>query len=89
MSISTHHYERNVGILVIDVYTASTFVPHGKLEEYSGVSKGKYAIKLEQEGIVIWQEYVAHKSLHRYNHQPCFNISPNIFFDIPLTSFFN
>ena len=43
-SISAPHCERNVGILVIDVYTTSMFVPHGKLKEYSVVSKGKYTI---------------------------------------------
>ena len=54
MSISAPHCEKNVGILAIEVYTPSTFVTQEKLEEYSGVSKGKYTIGLGQEGIAIW-----------------------------------
>ena len=47
------HYTwpRNVGILAIEVYFPSTYVDQAKLEEYDGVSKGKYTIGLGQTGM--------------------------------------
>jgi len=44
---------KNVGILAVEVYTPSTFVSQEELEEYSGVSKGKYTIGLGQEGLAV------------------------------------
>ncbi|CAB4001840.1 hydroxymethylglutaryl- synthase, cytoplasmic isoform X2 [Paramuricea clavata] len=44
-------WPENVGILAIEVYFPSTYVDQGKLEEYDGVSKGKYTIGLGQTGM--------------------------------------
>ncbi len=41
-------WPENVGILAIEVYFPSMYVDQGKLEEYDGVSKGKYTIGLGQ-----------------------------------------
>lgn len=43
--------DKNVGILAIDVYTPSTFISQSELEDFSGVSKGKYTLGLGQEGL--------------------------------------
>ena len=45
--------EKNVGILAIEAYTPSTYISQSDLEEYSGVSKGKYTLGLGQEGLGI------------------------------------
>ena len=49
-------WPRNVGILAIEVYFPSTYVDQAKLEEYDGVSKGKYTIGLgsSSDGI-LWR----------------------------------
>lgn len=44
-------WPRSVGILAIEVYFPSTYVDQAKLEEYDGVSKGKYTIGLGQTGM--------------------------------------
>ena len=44
---------KHVGILAMEVYTPSTFVSQDKLEDHSGVSKGRYTIGLGQEGLGI------------------------------------
>ena len=44
---------KNVGILGIEVYTPRTYVNQAKLEEYNGVSPGKYTIGLGQNGLAI------------------------------------
>ncbi len=43
--------KKNVGILAIEVYTPKTYVTQTKLEEYNGVSQGKYTIGLGQDAI--------------------------------------
>jgi len=45
--------EKNIGILAIEVYTPSTFVDQTKLEEFNGVSRGKYTLGLGQEGLAL------------------------------------
>jgi hypothetical protein len=47
----SYELRENVGILAIEVYFPSTYVDQGKLEEYDGVSKGKYTIGLGQTGM--------------------------------------
>ena len=42
---------RRFGILAIELYFPSTYVDQAKLEEYDGVSKGKYTIGLGQTGM--------------------------------------
>ena len=44
---------KNVGILAMEVYTPSTYITQEKLEEHSGVSKGKYTIGLGQTAMGI------------------------------------
>lgn len=46
-----HLWPKDVGILAIEVYFPSTYVDQNKLEEYDGVSKGKYTIGLGQTGM--------------------------------------
>ncbi len=43
--------EKNVGILAIEPLTPKTFISQSKLEEYNGVSKGKFTIGLGQDAI--------------------------------------
>ncbi|KXJ16686.1 hydroxymethylglutaryl-CoA synthase 1 [Exaiptasia diaphana] len=45
---SSNHWPEDVGILALEVYFPKTFVSQEKLEEYDGVSKGKYTIGLGQ-----------------------------------------
>jgi len=52
-SSSTHINNKNVGILAMEVYTPSTYITQEKLEEHSGVSKGKYTIGLGQTAMGI------------------------------------
>jgi hydroxymethylglutaryl-CoA synthase len=42
------HWPEDVGILAIEIYFPKTFVCQEKLEEFDGVSKGKYTIGLGQ-----------------------------------------
>lgn len=42
------HWPEDVGILALEVYFPKTYVSQEKLEEYDGVSKGKYTIGLGQ-----------------------------------------
>lgn len=44
-------WPEDVGILAIEVYFPKTYVNQEKLEEYDGVSKGKYTIGLGQSGM--------------------------------------
>ena len=44
-------WPRNVGILAMEVYFPYTFVSQEKLEEFDGVSKGKYTIGLGQRSM--------------------------------------
>ena len=44
---------KNVGILAMEVYTPSTFITQERLEEHTGVSKGKYTIGLGQNAMGI------------------------------------
>lgn len=44
---------KHVGILAIEVYTPSTFISQSDLEEYNGVSSGKYTIGLGQKEIGV------------------------------------
>ncbi|XP_028403426.1 hydroxymethylglutaryl-CoA synthase 1-like [Dendronephthya gigantea] len=44
-------WPEDVGILAIEVYFPSTYVDQAKLEEYDGVSKGKYTVGLGQAGM--------------------------------------
>ena len=50
---STNVNAKNVGILAMEVYTPSTYITQEKLEEHSGVSKGKYTIGLGQTAMGI------------------------------------
>eukprot|EP00559_Dactyliosolen_fragilissimus_P005250 CAMPEP_0184860242 /NCGR_PEP_ID=MMETSP0580-20130426/5171_1 /TAXON_ID=1118495 /ORGANISM="Dactyliosolen fragilissimus" /LENGTH=1093 /DNA_ID=CAMNT_0027357279 /DNA_START=16 /DNA_END=3297 /DNA_ORIENTATION=+ len=70
---------KNVGILAIEVYTPSTFVSQERLEEHSGVAKGKYTIGLGQEGLAICGDCedinslaltVVHSLLEKYEIDP-------------------
>lgn len=45
--------QKNVGILAMEVYTPSTYITQERLEEHSGVSKGKFTIGLGQNGLGI------------------------------------
>lgn len=44
-------WPENVGILAMEVYFPSSYVNQEKLEEYDGVSKGKYTVGLGQIGM--------------------------------------
>lgn len=50
-SSSGQRWPENVGILAIEVYFPYTFVNQEKLEEFDGVSKGKYTIGLGQKNM--------------------------------------
>ena len=50
-SPSGQRWPENVGILAIEVYFPYTFVNQEKLEEFDGVSKGKYTIGLGQKNM--------------------------------------
>lgn len=50
-SASSQSWPENVGILAIEVYFPYTFVNQEKLEEFDGVSKGKYTIGLGQKNM--------------------------------------
>ncbi|KAI2497300.1 hydroxymethylglutaryl-CoA synthase [Fragilaria crotonensis] len=70
---------KNVGILALEVYTPSTFVTQAKLEEYSGVSEGRYTIGLGQNGLAVTGDAedinslcltVVHSLLEKYSVDP-------------------
>ncbi len=70
---------KNVGILALEVYTPSTYVTQAKLEEYSGVSQGRYTIGLGQNGLAVTGDAedinslcltVVHSLLEKYNVDP-------------------
>lgn len=50
-SSSGQRWPENVGILAIEVYFPYTFVNQEKLEEFDGVSKGKYTVGLGQKNM--------------------------------------
>ena len=50
-SASYQRWPENVGILAMEVYFPYTFVNQEKLEEFDGVSKGKYTIGLGQKNM--------------------------------------
>lgn len=50
-SASSQSWPENVGVLAIEVYFPYTFVNQEKLEEFDGVSKGKYTIGLGQKNM--------------------------------------
>lgn len=71
--------EKNVGILALEVYTPSTFISQSKLEEHSGVAKGRYTIGLGQDGLAITGDSedvnslcltVVHSLLEKYGISP-------------------
>ncbi|RWS01573.1 hypothetical protein B4U80_00477, partial [Leptotrombidium deliense] len=43
-----HQWPNDIGILAIEMYFPSSFVDQTELEEFDGVSKGKYTIGLGQ-----------------------------------------
>ena len=45
--------DKNVGILGIELYTPSTYISQDELEDFVGVSKGRYTVGLGQEGLAI------------------------------------
>lgn len=47
-STSSHSWPDNVGIIAMDIYFPSTYVEQSEMEEFNGVSKGKYTIGLGQ-----------------------------------------
>uniref|UniRef100_A0A7S2LNP4 Hydroxymethylglutaryl-CoA synthase n=1 Tax=Leptocylindrus danicus TaxID=163516 RepID=A0A7S2LNP4_9STRA len=70
---------KNVGILAIEVYTPRTYVSQSKLEEYNGVSSGKYTLGLGQNGLAITGDCedinslaltVVHSLLEKYEIDP-------------------
>ena len=52
-NIKNINTDPHVGILAIECYIPNTFVSQEKLEEHSGVAKGKYTIGLGQTGLAV------------------------------------
>ncbi|EDO36099.1 predicted protein, partial [Nematostella vectensis] len=50
-SIAPRGWPENVGILAMELYVPKTYVSQERLEEFDGVSKGKYTIGLGQRGM--------------------------------------
>ena len=50
-SVSEHKWPENVGIIAMEVYFPYLCVNQEKLEEFDGVSKGKYTIGLGQQNM--------------------------------------
>ena len=51
--MASQYRPNNVGILAIEIYFPSTYVNHSDLENFDGVSKGKYTIGLGQQSIAF------------------------------------
>jgi hydroxymethylglutaryl-CoA synthase len=70
---------KHVGILAMQVYTPSTYISQGALEEHSGVPAGKFTIGLGQDGLAVCGDNedvnslaltVVHSLLEKYNIDP-------------------
>ena len=49
----TSDFDKNVGILALEVYTPRTFIRQSALEEHAGVAAGKFTLGLGQEGLAV------------------------------------
>ena len=56
MGVSTKYEAADIGIIAMDIYFPPYFVEQSELEEFNGVSSGKYTIGLEQEKMALCPE---------------------------------
>jgi hydroxymethylglutaryl-CoA synthase len=56
MGVSTKYEANDIGIIAMDIYFPPYFVEQQELEDYYGVSAGKYTIGLEQEKMAVCPE---------------------------------